>query len=336
MHSSGNKPKDDKIVIGITMGDPAGIGPEIIADTLARNAVECNVCLVGHRPTLEAAFAAVDGAPEVALVTAPEVVAGTVAVLPVGDGNAPLTTPGGAGDRAQFEAVERAVDGVLKGGFDALVTGPVAKNAIAKVSPSFTGHTGYLAERAGLSPDDVTMVFASDRLAVGLVSVHVSLRDVPDALTPTRLARTFEHLRQMVLRTRPSTRPRIGVAALNPHAGEDGLFGFEEAELLQPFCREMASKNEAEVVGPLPADTIYREALAGHLDAVVAAYHDQAMIPLKLAGVGQMVNVTMGLPFVRTSPDHGVAYDLARTGRADPSGFRLALKLAVTLSLSRS
>ncbi len=317
------------------MGDPAGIGPEIIARTIAEAPPQCNICITAHWPTLEAAFADVGGIPKPVLVSKPEVVPGRIAVLPVGEGEVPITTTGEAGARAQLEAVARAVDGVLEGGFDAVVTGPVAKNAIAAVAPSFTGHTGYLAERAGLTADDVTMVFVSDRLAVGLVSVHLSLREVPSALTWKRLRRTFDHLRQMRRLIAPDESPRIGVAALNPHAGEDGLFGHEEVELLDPFCREMAERSDVKVVGPLPADTIYREALAGHLDAVVAAYHDQAMIPLKLAGVGQMVNVTMGLPFVRTSPDHGVAYDVARTGRANPAGFRLALDLAATLSASR-
>jgi 4-hydroxythreonine-4-phosphate dehydrogenase len=315
------------------MGDPAGISPDIIAKTLADTPLEFTVLLVGHRPTLEEAFERAGVSVPLTVVKKPaDSKAGEISLLCCGPGESPIETPGEASAQAQLQALERAVDAVLEGGFDALATGPVAKNAIATLWPDFTGHTEYLARRSGLERDEVTMVFASKFLFVGLVSTHISMREVPDALTEARLRRTFDHVLTMARLAKPSRRPRIGVAALNPHAGEEGLFGSEEAELLIPFCRRAAEENDAEVKGPLPADSIYREALAGRLDAVVAAYHDQAMIPLKLGGVGQMVNVTMGLPFIRTSPDHGVAYDLARTGRADPSGFRLAFDLAVTLA----
>ena len=174
------------------------------------------------------------------------------------------------------------------------------------------------------------------KLVVGLVSTHIAMRDVPDAVTPARVLRTFNHLVTMLTRMQPKEKPRIAVAALNPHAGEDGLFGTEEQELFAPLCETLSERDVATIQGPLPADAVYRDALAGRYDGVIAAYHDQAMIPLKLAGVGQMVNVTMGLPFIRTSPDHGVAYDIARTGRASPSGFTLALDLAVALSTKRA
>lgn len=321
-----------KTRIAISLGDPAGISPEIIAETLVDRGNEAEVLVVGHWPSLKQALSRVGGHDlPICMVDTIRLEPGRVAVLPVGPGGLPITTPGKESARAQFEALQRAVDAMLTGEFDALVTGPVAKNAIATLAPDFTGHTSYLARRAGLATDDVTMVFSSDNLFVGLVSIHIPLREVSDAMTPKRIRRTFGHLREMVQRTHPSTRPRIGVAALNPHAGEDGLFGNEETDMLIPFCREASRDSAVEVVGPLPADTIYREALAGRLDAVVAAYHDQAMIPLKLGGVGQMVNVTMGLPFIRTSPDHGVAYDIAGTGKADATGFRLAFDLACRL-----
>jgi 4-hydroxythreonine-4-phosphate dehydrogenase len=321
--------------IAISMGDPAGISPEIIAMSLKATVATSRPLVFGHWPTLEQALKKHAPGVGVDLVdTVAPPTEGRAAVFHCGPESAPIDEPGEACGVAQLEALARAVDAVLTDDFGALVTAPVAKNHIAALKPGFSGHTEYLAERAGLRPDDVTMVFAADALIVGLVSTHISMRDVPDAVTPKRLLRTFDHLVTMLTRMRPNKRPRIAVAALNPHAGEEGLFGTEEQTLFGPLCETLSQKDVAELSGPLPADAVYRDALAGRYDGVIAAYHDQAMIPLKLAGVGQMVNVTMGLPFIRTSPDHGVAYDIARTGRASPSGFALAFDLAVALSTS--
>jgi 4-hydroxythreonine-4-phosphate dehydrogenase len=233
---------------------------------------------------------------------------------------------------AQLAALSKATDAILKGEAAALVTAPVAKNAIAAILPCFMGHTEYLAERAGLETDDVTMLFAADNLSVGLVSTHIAMTEVPSAVTPKRLLRTFLHVVEMLRLTRPNERPKIAIAGLNPHAGEDGLFGTEEQTVIEPFCKEAAAMDIADVFGPLPADTLFRDAFRGKFDGVVSMYHDQAMIPVKLGGVGQTVNVTMGLPFIRTSPDHGTAYDIARKGLADPAGFRTAFRLAVAMA----
>jgi len=175
------------------------------------------------------------------------------------------------------------------------------------------------------------MVFAGESLSVGLVSTHVPLREASDALTRPRLERTTRHVADIIEQLRPGSVPRIGVAAINPHAGEGGMLGDEEDSLIAPFCRSFAAQRKVDVWGPVPADVLFRNALDGKMDGVVAAYHDQALIPLKLAGIGQTVNVTMGLPFVRTSPDHGVAYDIARKGLADPSGMVRALSLATKM-----
>ena len=319
--------------IAISMGDPAGISPEIIADSLEAACCIATPVVFGHLPTMREVM---DDAlrDRIVVLEKPGVVPdGRIGFVSIrGGGDTPIDIVDDRCARAQFESLEYAVDAVLGGALDALVTAPVAKNAIAEVSPGFTGHTEYLATRAGLAKDDVTMVFVSPLLAVGMVSTHIPLKDVPGAVTLRRLDRTYRHVLRTCQRKETSQKPRIGIAALNPHAGEDGLFGTEEAALLKPFCKDKAVDIDATVVGPLPADAIFRDALNGGLDGVVALYHDQALIPLKLGGVGQMVNLTMGLPFIRTSPDHGVAYDIARTGKADASGMKLAIALAVEMT----
>jgi 4-hydroxythreonine-4-phosphate dehydrogenase len=281
--------------IAITLGDPTGVGPEIAAAVLDHAASRADVIVFGQWPS------------------------------PTG---AALSDRAVA--EAQLGALELAIDAALAGRCDAIVTAPISKASVAEISPGFTGHTGHLAARCGLHADDVTMVFASDTLAVGLVATHVPLRDVPGTITEARCERALRHVVQVASALRPGRALRIAVAALNPHAGEDGLLGTEERDVLVPFCRA-ARVRGLDVSDPIPADAVFRDALAGAYDGVISMYHDQAMIPLKLAGFGRTANVTVGLPFVRTSPDHGVARDLAGTGRADPSGMRLAVDIAVEL-----
>jgi 4-hydroxythreonine-4-phosphate dehydrogenase len=150
-------------------------------------------------------------------------------------------------------------------------------------------------------------------------------------VTTRRLERTLNHIVSILKQILPNRFPRIGVAALNPHAGEDGVIGKEELEIIRPFCESFSNSCDFSLGGPIPAETLFREAFRGRFDGIIAMYHDQAMIPLKLAGVGHMVNVTLGLPFIRTSPDHGTAFDIARTGAATPKGMQLALDLAARL-----
>ncbi len=318
--------------IAISMGDPAGISPEIVAATLREIAAHSNATIYGHRPTLasvlkeeQRAIVDWDAPPH-------EASDGRIAFVHCGSGEMPIDHVGSACAEAQFAALEKATDAVLSKRAVALVTAPLAKNAISTILPKFSGHTEYLAERAGLESDEVTMIFAADNLSVGLVSTHIALADVPSFVTAKRLRRTLLHVARMVKLTRSKEMPKIAVAALNPHAGEDGLFGTEEQTVIGPFCEDAASLGVAQVLGPLPADTMFRDAFRGRFDGVVATYHDQALIPLKLAGVGQTVNVTMGLPFIRTSPDHGTAYDIARKGLADPAGFQAAFHLAVRMA----
>ncbi len=322
-----------KPIIAISMGDPAGISPEIICAIL-EDAISISTPIVfGHYPTMRELLAP-DWLTRVKQLDVPEPLPeGQVGfVSTTGGGEAAINTVGKASAVAQFEGLKAAATAVLNGSCAALVTAPVAKNAIASLGIAFSGHTEYLAHRAGLAKDDVTMVFTSDSLSVGMMTTHIPLRDVPDAVTWKRLERTVGHVIDTRRRIRPDEKPNIAVAALNPHAGEDGLFGTEEQDLLIPFCGRQRCEENVFIHGPFPADTVFRDALAGKYNGVIACYHDQALIPLKLAGVGQMVNVTMGLPFIRTSPDHGVAYEIARTGSADPAGFRMAFRTAVLMS----
>lgn len=316
--------------LAISLGDPAGIGPEIVAKNLDVAISISNPIVFGHWPTLKRALGA--SSSKVALAQADQDLRpkpGLATIVHCGPEGGPIDAPGDQSAMAQFEAIERAVSSVLNGSCDALVTAPVSKALIAGIRPGFTGHTEFLAGCSGLSRDDVTMIFASRKLAIGLVSTHIPLKDAAAAVTRQRLERTFRHLHEIASLLFPGSARRIAVSAINPHAGEDGLIGVEEREILAPFCREMG------VEGPLPADVVFRDAFAGRYVGVVAAYHDQATIPIKMAGPGNTVNVTWGLPFVRTSPDHGVAYEIARSGAADPSGMRIAIEMAVDLAAKK-
>jgi 4-hydroxythreonine-4-phosphate dehydrogenase len=322
--------------LAISLGDPCGIGPEIAAATLAGAVERADVAVFGHWPSLRRALERrKDRLPDVVDALRGPPPAGAAIAVHTGTGELPLDAPCRAAAESQLGAVSAAVDAVLAGRCDALVTGPVSKAAIAEVRPGFTGHTEYLAARCGLCPNDVTMVFASPSLAVGLIATHVPLARVPGTVTAERYGRTLRHVVEVLCALGKGPRPRIAIAAVNPHGGEDGLLGREEIEILAPFCAAMRGGVAAEIAGPIPADAVFRDAFAGAYDGVIAAYHDQAMIPLKLAGFGRTANVTCGLPFVRTSPDHGVARDVAGTGRADPSGMRLAIDVAIDLWAAR-
>ena len=238
------------------------------------------------------------------------------------------------------------MDLVRDGGADALVTGPVSKDAIARSgargAKKFRGHTEHLASQLGAA--EVTMAFWTERLTTSLVTTHLALKDVPAAITKAEVVRavywTARFVRQLGSPGRKELRP-IAVAALNPHAGEDGLLGDEEIRVLGPalpLARKRLAKDGVDVAiaGPIPAETAFRLAASGHFSAVVAMYHDQATIPMKLLGFGEAVNVSLGLPIIRTSVDHGTAYDRAGKGTADPRGMIEALGLAVRLSASAS
>jgi 4-hydroxythreonine-4-phosphate dehydrogenase len=242
---------------------------------------------------------------------------------------------------AQLRWIDQALDLVRAGACDALVTGPVSKAVIARSgvpgAGSFRGHTEHLGARLGAR--EVVMAFRSDRIVTALATTHLPLRRVAAELTAAHVATATYWLARLCADT-GVRRPRLLVAALNPHAGEEGLLGDEETRVLVPGIRRARARlarerRGAEVMGPVGAETAFRRAAAGAVDGVVAMYHDQATIACKLVGFGEAVNVTLGLGLVRTSVDHGTAYDLAGSGRADDRGMYAALELAAQLSARR-
>jgi 4-hydroxythreonine-4-phosphate dehydrogenase len=230
------------------------------------------------------------------------------------------------------DALKAAVRDALAGRVDAIATAPLSKTSLRMGGFPWPGHTELLAEAAGTA--DVAMMFVGGGLRVALLTIHRALASVPGALRPEEVRRIL----RLVDRELPrfgAGRRRIGLCGLNPHAGEGGLFGHEERSVLAPAV-EAARREGVDVNGPFPADTLFVKAKRGDYDAVVACYHDQGLIPVKLAAFGRCVNVTLGLPFPRTSVDHGTAFDIAARGGADPGSLEAAIELAIELSGSRA
>lgn len=295
-----------RVRLAVTLGDPRGIGPEIVAAALA-TPLDADITLIGAREQIEQLPAAHHE--PVGAWREPSGVARSRAV--------------DAG-RVAGRAVERAAQLAMSGEVDAIVTAPAEKHALHLAGFPFPGHTEWLAHLAGNV--DVAMMLASDRLRVVLVTTHLPLRDVALVLTTDKIVRTGEVTRRGLREWFGIAEPRLAVCALNPHAGEQGLFGDEEQRVMAPAIERLGA------VGPVPADTVFVRAMRGEFDAVLAPYHDVGMTAIKVASFGRGVNITLGLPFVRTSPDHGTALDIAGTGRADPSSMRAALELALDLA----
>jgi 4-hydroxythreonine-4-phosphate dehydrogenase len=300
--------------IGVTLGDPAGIGPELVR----RVAEGDDLVIYGD------AMLCADARAELIPVTSL-------------DGVVP-GVPTAATGRAQVAYLETAVADVLAGRIDALVTAPIHKGSCLAAGFAFPGHTEFLQARLGAGA--VTMMFAGPRLRVSLASIHHALSEVPRILTAESIATAIVQTAETLVRDFGVVGPRIAVAGLNPHAGEAGHFGDDEVRVIAPAievarARLAAAGVVAEVAGPRVPDAVFRDHLEGRFDAVVAMYHDQGLIPVKLIDFEEAVNVTLGLPIVRTSPDHGVAYDIAGKGIARTASFAAALKLARDLSARR-
>jgi 4-hydroxythreonine-4-phosphate dehydrogenase len=236
--------------------------------------------------------------------------------------------------RAQVEYLHAATAAVLRGEQAALVTAPLSKEWAMQAGFGFPGHTEYLAQAAAVN--EYAMMLAGPRLRVTLATIHLALREVPHALSAGRIASVIYLTARSLRESFGIALPRIAVAGLNPHGGEGGRFGDEEARLVRPGIEQaeqrLAQENiSARVTGPHVPDVVFRQAASGDFDAVVALYHDQGLIPVKMLHFEDAVNVTLGLPFVRTSPDHGTAYDIAGSGKARPDSFLAALDLAVTM-----
>jgi 4-hydroxythreonine-4-phosphate dehydrogenase len=297
--------------LAVTLGDPRGIGPEVVANAL-RESLDAHLSVIGAADQIEA-------------VPADE-------RIPVGTWCAGSGEQGGerartvrAGQLAGH-SLERAARLALEGRVDAIVTGPVEKYALHAAGFPYPGQTEWLGQ---LAAAEVAMMLATGPLRVVLVTTHVALRDVPLLLTTERIIRTGRITRNALTRWFGIAEPRLALCALNPHAGEQGLFGDEEERVLLPAAQALGA------AGPLPADTVFVRALRGEFDAVLAPYHDVGMTAVKVAGFGRGVNVTLGLPFIRTSPDHGTAFAIAGQGTADSGSMRSALELAVTLAKRR-
>ena len=231
------------------------------------------------------------------------------------------------------EYITRAVEMALHGELAAIVTCPISKSLMYRAGYHFEGHTQLLSHLTNTS--DYVMMLAGERLRVTLVTIHCPLRDVPGLLKEDDILKTITITAKALMEDFGIRVPRLAVAALNPHAGEEGLFGTEEQEIIQPAIKR-ARKEGIDIEGPFPSDTLFHKAASGSFDAVVCMYHDQGLIPLKLLHFSDGVNITLGLPIIRTSVDHGTAYDIAGTGIADPSSLKAAIRMAVVMAGNRS
>lgn len=319
--------------VAVTLGDPCGIGPEVAVGVLARSSRLRNACfMVGDRTVVERELRR-PGVPRVRLSIAesPEAVGGAgplwLVNIPYPGLSALRPGRGGAlSGLASHTWLRAGAEWARAGRAGALVTGPVSKEAVARTVPGFSGQTEVVARLAGVA--EPVMLLAGRRLRVVPATRHIPLSRVPGALSVPRLARSIIATGRGLSRWLGVRRPRVAVCGLNPHAGERGLMGTEERRLISPAIR-MARRGGVRAEGPFPADTVYAHALAGKYDVVVAMYHDQALIPIKTVEWGSAVNATLGLPFLRTSPAHGTAFDMAGRGRADRSSMLEALEMGV-------
>jgi 4-phospho-D-threonate 3-dehydrogenase / 4-phospho-D-erythronate 3-dehydrogenase len=332
--------------LAITMGDPAGIGPEIIVKACARlrdrlDASDLKLLVIGSRRAFDLANAQLGAGVEATRVGDAEPDWPNLSFLQADDESTSIQ-PGvlsADGGRFSYKAVEQGVRLALSGRVGGIVTAPLNKEALNKAGYHYPGHTEMLAELTGVRGS--VMLLAHGNMRVSHVSTHVALQDVPSRLTPERLRHVID-LTQNALLGIGIARPRIAVAALNPHAGEGGLFGRQDIEVSQPVIDDMV-KRGLDVVGPVPGDTVFVKLRAGQYDAVVAMYHDQGHIPVKLLGfevdptTGKWqelsgVNITLGLPIIRTSVDHGTAFDIAGKGIANERSMIEAIEYAERLA----
>ena len=315
--------------VAISLGDPCGIGPEVVVRALAARP-DVDAIVYGDAGVLaRAAGSAGVPAPAADRIRA---------VTTLSPGDVPPGKPNDEAGQAQLAYLAAATTAALAGEVAGLVTAPISKHWIARAGFGFPGHTEYLASRAGVR--EFAMMLAGPSLRVTVATTHVPLRDVAGLLTADGIASTIWLTAEGLARRFGIAAPRVAVAGLNPHAGEAGRFGDEEDRLVRPAieaarARIAAAEIPGEISGPHVPDVVFRDAARGRYDAVVALYHDQGLIPLKLLHFDEGVNVTLGLPFVRTSPDHGTAYDIAGSGRARPESFLAAFDLAARLAGSK-
>jgi 4-hydroxythreonine-4-phosphate dehydrogenase len=325
-----------KPLLGVTMGDPAGVGPEVIVRALAHPEIRsvCAPVVIGDANAVRQAMNLAGISLRLETIRTPIEWAGDSGSLYLVDlGNVPSDLPVGKvdarGGRAAYEYVARAVEYAMAGDIQGIVTAPLNKEALNLAGYHFPGHTEILARLSGVQ--HFSMMLVGPTLRVIHVTTHISLRRACDLIRKERVLRVI-CLADSALKQMGIAEPRIGVAGLNPHAGENGLLGEEDAAEIEPAIIA-AREAGMQVTGPLPADTIFHRTVArGEFDIVVVMYHDQGHIPLKTLDFEGGVNVTVGLPFIRTSVDHGTAFDIAGKGKADPRSMREALLLAARMA----
>ena len=333
-------PAETPAPIALTMGDAAGIGPEIIARLFQRRPEWSSRCVViGDVAALRRGAQLVGGVPVAELSGPAEAAAVPPGAVPLWPAVRLAALPpwgqvSASAGRVAAEAVELAAEAALRGEVAAVVTAPLAKAALAAAGIPFPGHTELLqavaARHLGVPVHrlPVRMMLSNTQLRTVLVSIHVPLRQALELVTPANLDETLQITHEHFTRMLGWPACRIAVAGLNPHAGEDGLFGREELDIIAPaVARARAAGIDAH--GPLPPDTVFLRARQGEFDVVIAQYHDQGLIPVKVTGLADGVNSTLGLPFVRTSPDHGTAFDIAGRGCADPASLEAAVQAAL-------
>jgi 4-hydroxythreonine-4-phosphate dehydrogenase len=339
--------------LAITMGDPGGVGPEIIAKALTYSEVRnhCYPLVIGDAHIMEEALSLLNLPLKLRIIKSPDEskpAKGSIEVIQVIPPNHPLVKggikrgivkvgmgrfgkckPTPEGGKACVSYIKKAVELALSKHVDGIVTAPISKEALKMAGFKWPGHTEMLADLTNTK--DYAMMLIGKPLRVILVTIHTALKNVPDLITKSKVLKTIRLARKAcdMLNIR---NPRIAVAGLNPHAGEAGIFGDEEIKKIIPAVKE-AIKERIPVSGPYPPDTIFHKAYKGEVDIVVCMYHDQGLIPLKMIAFDKGVNVTIGLPFVRTSPDHGTAYDIAWKGVANPLSMIEAIKVAAMLKI---
>jgi 4-hydroxythreonine-4-phosphate dehydrogenase len=322
------------------MGDPAGIGPEIIVKALGEKRVfaQCRPMVLGDESILSYTIRWLKARVTIKRIEQPGdgvFKRGTLNLFPVTALTAeeiPLGTPQKRGGEAAYRYIERGVELAQRDIVDALVTAPISKEGINSAGYPFPGHTELLATMTGAK--NQVMMLAGPRLRVSLVTTHLPLRAVPAALSQEKIKQTIETTAHGLKDYFGITSPRLAVAGLNPHAGEGGIFGSEEEEVIWPAI-EVCRQEGMTVDGPFPPDSLFFYAASGRYDAVVAMYHDQGLIPLKLLHFRDGVNITLGLPIIRTSVDHGTGYDIAGQGKADPTSLINAILTASQMAVAR-
>lgn len=309
-----------QLTCAITMGDPAGIGPEVILKALADKKIQrlADFLVIGNSQIFK----------KTAQISKIDLNNLKINFLDIGDISKLVFGKGiAAYGLTALDCLNAALELIKLQKVDVLVTAPVNKHAINQVENMFKGHSEYLA--AAAKTKNFAMMLIGGRMKVVLVTRHLALKDVAKALTKEKIYQTLRLTAQSLKTYFGIAQPRIAVCGLNPHSGEQGMFGKEEIKIIRPAV--IKAKKLAALEGPLPADTLFYCAGQGKFDAVVAMYHDQGLIPLKMQALHQGVNLTLGLPFVRTSPDHGTAYDIAGKNQANPGSMMEAIKLAIKI-----